>query len=179
MLFYFYNCKLCFSSVCLSAMEVTVSGEQVEESWHWTYPTSSWLMTCSRSRPTMSCVAEQPLKGFSKWLSHAWRWWGDRTEVQWWDTMDIWQWNTFCTANPKFHLQAVIYCQGQCSLLTGPSISWLMDLSTIGIYRCRHHFNVCVINSSINTENILPSSYGEFVWAYVPSRLILVRANRA
>lgn len=102
--FYFYNCKLCFSSVCLSAMEADVSGEQVEESWHWTYPTSSWLMTCSRSRPTMSRGAEQSLKGFSKWLSHAWRWWGDRTAGSAGDTMDVWQWYASCTTNPKFHL---------------------------------------------------------------------------
>ncbi len=85
----------------------------------------------------------------------------------------------FCSANLKLHLQTVIYCQGQGSLLTGPLISWLMDLSTIGIYCCRHHFNVCMINSSINTENIPPSSYGGFVWAYVPIRPIMVRSNRA
>lgn len=54
-----------------------------------------------------------------------------------------------------------------------------MDLSTIGIYRCRHHFNVCMINSSINTENIPPSNYGGFVWAYAPVRPIAARSNRA
>lgn len=54
-----------------------------------------------------------------------------------------------------------------------------MDLSTIGIYRCRHHFNVCVINSTINTENIPPSSCGGFVQAYVPIRPIMVRSERA
>lgn len=34
----------------------------------------SWRMTHSRSLPSMSCGAEQSLKGFSKWWSHAWGW---------------------------------------------------------------------------------------------------------
>lgn len=171
----------CVSLVYLSVMEVTVSRAQVEESWHWTYsyPTSSWLMTHSRSQPSMSCGAERSLKGFSKWWSHAWGLVEDSTELQRWDRMDFQQCNAFCSANPKLHLQTVIYCQGQGSLLTGPLISWLMDLSTIGIYRCQHHFNVCMINSFINTENIPLSSYGGFVWAYVPIRPIMVRSNRA
>lgn len=77
LMFYFSNCKGCFTYVHLSVMEATVSRVQVEESWHWTYsyPTSSWLMTHSRSQPSMSCGAEQSLKGFSKWWSHAWGWW--------------------------------------------------------------------------------------------------------
>ncbi len=103
----------------------------------------------------------------------------DRTELHLWDRMVSQQWNALCSANPKFHLHTVIYCQGQSSLLTVPLISWLMDLSTIGIYHCRHHFNVCMINSSINTENIPPSSYGRFVWVHVPIRPIMVRSNRA
>lgn len=103
----------------------------------------------------------------------------DRTELQQWGRMDFLWRNAFCSPNPKRHLHTVIHCQRQGSLLTRPSISWLMDLSTIGSHRCRHHFNVCLINSSINTENILPSSYGGFVWAYVPIRPIMARSDRA
>lgn len=54
-----------------------------------------------------------------------------------------------------------------------------MDLSAICIYCFRHHFNVSMINTSINIENIPPSSCGGFVWAYVPVRLIMVRSDRA
>lgn len=120
----------------------------------------------------VSCGAEQSLKGFSKWWNPACSGRGDQMQTSHNGTLPAQQ-----TLSSTSWLS--IYCQGQASLLTCSLISWLMVLSTIGIYRCQHHFNVCMINISINTQNIPLSSYGGFVEAYVPIRLILVRSDRA
>lgn len=103
----------------------TVSRVHIEESWQWTYsyPTNSWPMTHSSTLTSVSFGAERPLKGFSKWWSHAW---GcgvqDRASAMRQDGLSAVE--CFCSANPKLHLHTVIYCQGQGSLLARLLISW-------------------------------------------------------
>lgn len=133
-----------------------------------------WLMTCSCSQLWMSWGQSSPWKDLVNDEVRPEGGWGGGE-----DKSELSVLNALCSAHLKLCLWTVIYCQGRGRLLIAALISWLMDLSTIGIYCCRHHFNVCMINSSINTQNIPPPGCGGFVWAWVPIRVLMVRSDRA
>lgn len=99
-----------------------------------------WVLTCLL--PFMAswfCGAEEPLAGFSKGRRHVWGWW---TEL-YTETGRILNCDT---PPPPDCLLA--------SLLTRPSISWLMDLSTSGTHWDWHLFNACMPNNTLDTQHV-------------------------